>query len=375
MTHRPIKVLVVDDSASARRALSGLLTADPGITVIATAEDPFVAAARMRDALPDVILLDLELPRMDGLTFLQKIMAQHPIPVVVCSSHSEAGSRAAFRALEIGACEVLGKPDLGSDQARQEAQVRLVDAVRAAAQSVHLPRFRSAGRPAPEPRKPAALAPGPKLTADAILPPPRPGAPVPDKLMPLVAIGASTGGTQALAELLPRLGPHTPPVVIVQHMPEKFTRAFATRLDGLCAMRVAEAEDGDRPEQGSVLVAPGDRHMVIRRQGRGYRVDLAEGPYVARHRPSVDVLFRSVAIAAGRSALGILMTGMGDDGARGLAEMRTAGARTLAQDEASSVVWGMPGEAMRLGAADRAVPLDRLAPEIDRYASEVACLP
>lgn len=366
-----IRVLIVDDSAAARRALTDLLSEDPGIVVAGTATDPFDAAAKMRDGLPDVMLLDLELPRMDGLTFLTKIMKQHPFPVIVCSSHTETGSKAALRALEIGAAEVIGKPRLATPRDRQEAQIRLTDAVRAAAQAGQGRGMRDPARDRPVPR-PAPFSPGPKLTADAILPPPRPGAPVPRGLPPLVAIGASTGGTEALAALLPRLAPATPPVVIVQHMPEKFTAAFARRLDGICRVSVREAANGDRPAAGSVLIAPGDQHLMLRRQGHGYRVELAGGPYVARHRPSVDVLFRSAAIAAGPAALGLLLTGMGDDGARGMLEMRQAGADTVAQDAESSVVWGMPGEAMRMGAAARAVPLDAMAAEIARFAQRVA---
>lgn len=363
-----IKVLIVDDSLAARTLLRDLLSEDPGIEVVGMANDPFEAAERMRSGLPDVLLLDLELPRMDGLTFLGKIMAQHPMPVVICSSHTEAGSRNAMRALEMGAREVIGKPRLTSPAARIEAQIQLSDAVRAAAAAGGIrgaKRARSDGDP-----KPAPFAPGPKLTADAILPPPRKGAVVPADLPPLVAIGASTGGTEALADLLPRLAPSTPPLVITQHMPEKFTATFARRLDGLSQIEVREAVDGDRAEPGVALIAPGDRHMLLRRQGRGYRVEIVTGPQVSRHRPSVDVLFRSVAIAAGPAALGLLLTGMGDDGARGMVELREAGAMTIAQDEASSVVWGMPGEAVRMGGAQRQVPLDRMAAEITRFAMQ-----
>ncbi|KAA9008005.1 chemotaxis-specific protein-glutamate methyltransferase CheB [Histidinibacterium aquaticum] len=361
-----IRVLIVDDSAAARSALRRLLEGDGGIEVIATAPDAFAAAAQMRESLPDVILLDLELPRMDGLTFLGRIMAQRPIPVVICSSHTEAGSRAALRALELGAAEVIGKPRLASESDRQEAQIRLCDAIRAAAHAGRRRRPSGGREPPPAPGPAPDLRPGPKLTADAVLAPPRPSSVVPP-MPPVIAIGASTGGTEALARVLPGLSPRTPPVVVVQHMPEKFTAAFARRLDGLCTVRVSEARDGDRPERGEVLIAPGDSHLILRRHGRGYRTDIVSGPYVARHRPSVDVLFRSTAIAAGPAAQGILMTGMGDDGARGLVEMRTAGAATLIQDEASSVVWGMPGEAMRMGGADRAVPLDRIAEAIAEF--------
>lgn len=363
-----IKVMIVDDSASARQVFTRLLSGDPEIEVIGTAVDPFDAAQKMKTCLPDVLLLDLELPRMDGLTFLEKIMSQHPLPVVICSGHSDKGSQAALRALEIGASEVIGKPRVATEQERQEAQVRLCDAIHAAAHS-------TGGRLRPGPARPArretsVLSPGPKYTADEILPPPASGRVYPPGLQPLVAIGASTGGTEALASLLerlPRVG--TPPIVIVQHMPEKFTAAFARRLDSVCDVTVVEAADGDRPTPGVVHIAPGNFHLVLRRQGAGYLIDIVGGQYVARHRPSVDVLFRSTAVAAGPAALGILMTGMGDDGARGLLEMRGCGAATLVQDQASSVVWGMPGEAMRMGAADRAVPLNALHQEIARFAA------
>ncbi|QFT64569.1 chemotaxis response regulator protein-glutamate methylesterase [Roseivivax sp. THAF30] len=364
----PIRVFIVDDSASARRALSDLLGGDPGIVVVGTATDPFDAASKMRAELPDVLLLDLELPRMDGLTFLRKIMAQHPLPVIICSSHTESGSRAALKALEIGACDVIGKPDLSTRAAREEAQVLLCDVVRAAAQI----RSRTGpGRNAGRGGKTAGpFSAGPKLTADAMLPPLLPGHRAPANMQRMIAIGASTGGTEALARLLPGLAPDMPPVVIVQHMPEKFTTAFAARLDGLCSVQVREARNGDRAEVGTVLVAPGNRHLLVQRQGRGYRIEIREGPQVSRHRPSVDVLFRSVASASGGAAIGCLMTGMGDDGARGLSEMRGVGARTLIQDEASSVVWGMPGEAHKLGAAEQIVPLNRLAVELRRLSFE-----
>ncbi|KAA2311399.1 chemotaxis response regulator protein-glutamate methylesterase [Pseudooceanicola sediminis] len=365
-----IRVLIVDDSASARRALTEILSEDPGINVLASAADAFDAAAKMRAELPDVILLDLELPRMDGLTFLAKIMAQRPIPVVICSSHTEAGSQAAMKALEIGACEVIGKPRMSSRETRMEAQILLTDAVRAAAHAGRMRGYTSQARAMPV-APPVPFTPSPKLTADAILPAPRKGVIMPPDLPVIVAVGASTGGTEALAQVLPKLDRSTPPVVIVQHMPEKFTAAFANRLNGLCACDVREAANGDRPERGLVLIAPGDSHMIVKRQGKGYRVEVMRGPQVSRHRPSVDVLFRSVAIAAGAVATGILMTGMGDDGAQGLLEMRDAGADTLIQDEASSIVWGMPGEASRLGASDRAVPLGRISAEIQNAGRKV----
>lgn len=351
----PIRVLIVDDSPSVRAVFKTLLSPDPGIEVIGAAPDPYAAADHMRDRLPDVMLLDLELPKMDGLTFLAKVMAQRPVPVVICSSHTEAGSRSAMKALEMGAVEVIGKPRMATAAERQEAQAMICHAIRAAAQTGR--RHRKQAMPKP-------LIVEAKLSADAVLPPARPGTPRPPRTPPIVAIGASTGGTEALAEVLRGLPPDAPPVVIVQHMPEKFTAAFAQRLDGLCRVRVTEAAHGDRLLQGQVLIAPGDHHMLLRRSGADYRVEIIKGPHVSRHRPSVDVLFRSAAQAAGPNALGILLTGMGDDGARGLLEMREAGAQTAAQDEASSIVFGMPAEALRLGATERALPLSRMAEEI-----------
>ncbi|WP_203531165.1 protein-glutamate methylesterase/protein-glutamine glutaminase [Pseudoroseicyclus tamaricis] len=364
-----ISVLIVDDSAAVRRVYRQLLEDEPGIEVIGAAVDPYDAAAKMRGALPDVLLLDIELPRMDGLTFLAKIMAQKPMPVVICSSHTEAGSEAAMKALERGACEVIGKPRMATPQAREEAQIRLADAIRAA---MHAGRARGYIQRQPRPAKPPAARPAgklvsPKLTADAVLPPPHPGRRPPAGLPPLVAIGTSTGGTEALAEVLPGLPRHAPPVVVVQHMPEHFTATFARRLDAMCAVEVREAQSGDVPRPGLVLIAPGDRHMLLQRRGQGYTIEVTDGPYVCRHRPSVDVLLRSVAIAAGEAAFGIVLTGMGDDGARGLKEMQEAGAATFVQDEATSVVWGMPGEAFRLGAARRAVPLKNIAGEITQF--------
>ncbi len=352
----PIRVLIVDDSASVRAVLKTLLAAEPGIEVLGAAADPYAAVDQMRERLPDVMILDLELPKMDGLTFLAKVMAQRPVPVIVFSSHTEAGSQSAIKALEMGAVEVIGKPRMATVTERQEAQAMIGDAVRAAAQA------HRGGRRGAAPSKPLVVE--PKLTADAILPPARPGAPRPPRTGPVVAIGASTGGTEALATVLRQLPADAPPVVIVQHMPEKFTAAFAQRLDSFCHVRVAEAMHGDRLVAGTVLIAPGDHHILVRRTGADYRVEIANGPHVARHRPSVDVLFRSTAQAAGPNALGLLLTGMGDDGARGLLELRQAGARTAAQDEATSVVFGMPAEAQRIGATDRMLPLSRVADEI-----------
>jgi two-component system chemotaxis response regulator CheB len=349
----PVRVLVVDDSAVVRAALSQVLSLDPDIEVMATAADPYIAAERMRDQLPDVITLDIEMPRMDGLTFLQRLMAQHPLPVVICSSLAEEGCETTLRALEYGAVDVILKPKLGTRQFLEESQIRICDAVKAAAR-VRTRRRDPSRRPLAEP----------KLNADAMLPPrPRSDAML-QTTERVVALGASTGGTEAVRDFLERLPADSPGIVIVQHMPEKFTAAFARRLDGLCAVTVKEAEDGDTVVRGRALIAPGNRHTMLRRSGARYHVEVRDGPLVCRHRPSVDVLFRSVARYAGRNAVGVILTGMGDDGARGMAEMKEAGADTVAQDEATSVVFGMPSEAIKLGGVDRVLPLERIAAEV-----------
>jgi two-component system chemotaxis response regulator CheB len=353
-------VLIVDDSALVRQTLTDILQSDPEIEVIGTATDPFVAARRIQQEVPDVITLDIEMPRMDGLTFLRKIMAhkimaQRPVPVVICSSLAEAGSETLAQAWDAGAVEVIAKPRVDTAQFLQEARIRICDAVKASAR-VRMGRYASANR-FQHPQK--------KLTADAVLPPPT-GQAMARTTETVICIGASTGGTESLRVMLEALPAAVPGIVIVQHMPEKFTEAFARRLNGLCAVEVKEAADGDTVLRGRVLIAPGDRHTLLQRSGARYYVSVKTGPLVSRHRPSVDVLFRSAARYAGANALGIIMTGMGDDGARGLLEMRQAGASTVAQDEASSVVFGMPKEAIALGAAGRVLPLDHLASEIIR---------
>lgn len=355
----PIRVLIVDDSASVRQTLVTILEGAPDIAVIGTAADPFIAARRIQDEVPDVILLDLELPRMDGLTFLRKIMAQRPIPVVVCSTLTEAGSRTLFDVLEAGAVDVVSKPRIDTRQFLMESSVRVCDAVRAAARAKLRP-----GRGGPRQVEK-------KLTADAVLPAPMPNRAVAETDR-IVCIGASTGGTEALRDVLEVLPPVCPGLVIVQHMPEHFTAAFARRLDGLCAVAVKEAEDGDAVLPGRALIAPGGRHLLLERTGNHYSVSVKDGPLVSRHRPSVDVLFRAAARCAGANALGILMTGMGDDGATGLLEMRRAGALTVAQDEESCVVFGMPKEAIDRGGAAKVLPLDRIAHEILRFGAAPA---
>ncbi|MBV2235460.1 MAG: chemotaxis response regulator protein-glutamate methylesterase [Sterolibacterium sp.] len=351
-----IRVMIVDDSAVVRQTIRENLEREPDIEVIGAAADPLFALDKMKNDWPDVITLDIEMPRMDGLTFLRKIMAEHPTPVIICSSLAEKGAETTMEALAAGAVSVITKPKIGVKQFLHDASNDLVSAVRAAAHS----NKRALGRALH-----SAMTPPPKLTADAMLAAQAASSTAMAKTTEgIVAIGTSTGGTQALEVVLKALPAVCPGIVIVQHMPEKFTGMFAARLDSICQLEVREAQNGDRVIPGRALIAPGGRHMMLRRSGAQYIVEVADGPLVNRHKPSVDVLFRSVAQTAGRNALGIIMTGMGDDGARGLNEMHQAGARTVAQDEASCVVYGMPKEAVRLGGVDKSVPLDLIAREI-----------
>jgi len=361
---RKIRVLIIDDSATVRQTLTSILESDPQIEVLGVASDPFVAAKRIAEEIPDVITLDVEMPRMDGITFLRKLMAQKPIPVVMCSSLTEAGSETLLQALEAGAVDIILKPKVGVADHLLESKIRICDAVKAAAGA----KLAGSRRPVPQFTRPAHE-PEKKLTADAMLPPPVATRAMARTTESVVCIGASTGGTEALRVLLEALPPDSPGMVIVQHMPEKFTASFAKRLDSLCAVEVKEAEDGDTVRRGRVLIAPGNKHTLLERSGARYYVSVKDGPLVSRHRPSVDVLFRSAARSAGSNAVGVIMTGMGDDGARGMTEMKQAGAFTLAQDEATSVVFGMPKEAIALGCIDRVVPLQNLAGEVLRAAS------
>jgi two-component system chemotaxis response regulator CheB len=355
----PVKkrVLIVDDSAAVRRAMSDIVSGHPGLEVMATAADPIQASDRIRREVPDVITLDVEMPRMDGLTFLRRLMAQRPIPVVLCSSLVGDGTATMTAALEAGAVEVIQKPALATIEGLRESATRIQEAVWAAAHA-RLDRRR--------PMKTEG-----KLTADAVLPAAGRAAMI-KTTQKVVAIGASTGGTDALRKVLERLPAFAPPIVIVQHMPPGFTAAFARRLDTLCRIDVKEATSGDSVLRGRALIAPGDRHMLLTRSGANYRVELRDGPLVSRHRPSVDVLFRSVAQVAGANAVGVIMTGMGDDGARGLREMRDAGASTFGQNEATCIVYGMPGEAKRHGGVEREVALDQIAGLISKLAREEA---
>jgi two-component system chemotaxis response regulator CheB len=351
---KSIKVMVVDDSAVVRQVVAGLLDEAPDIEVIAAVADPLLAIERLKQQWPDVIVLDVEMPRMDGLTFLRKIMQERPTPVVICSTLTEKGAKTTLEALAAGAVAIITKPKLGLKQFLHDSSNDLVTTVRGAA--------RANVRRLVARQGPPLVAP-PKNTADVILTA-QSGKAMTQTTARVVAIGTSTGGTQALEEVLTALPRVSPGIVIVQHMPEKFTAAFAARLDGLCQITVKEAENNDRVVQGQALIAPGGRHILLKRSGAQYFVEVVDGPLVNRHRPSVDVMFRSVAKSAGANALGVIMTGMGDDGAAGLLEMRTAGARTLAQDEASCVVFGMPKEAIKRGGVERTVTLGAIAHEI-----------
>ncbi len=350
---KKIRVLIVDDSAAVRHALADIISSDPMLEVIATAADPFIAAERMKESIPDVITLDVEMPRMDGISFLQRIMSQHPIPVVMCSSLTEKGSETALKALEYGAVEIIQKPRFGTRQFLEESRMRICDALKAASQA-RLQRIPAKRKEVP-----------PKLTADAVIAKPRSKAMI-QTTEKVVVVGASTGGTDALRVFLEALPADSPGIVIVQHMPELFTAAFAGRLDGLCRIAVKEARHNDTVTRGLALIAPGNRHTLLKCSGARYYVEVKDGPLVSRHRPSVDVLFRSAARYAGKNAVGVIMTGMGDDGARGMLEMKEAGALTIAQDEATSVIFGMPQEAIKLGAVGRVLPLQAIGGEVIR---------
>ncbi|MBF0175656.1 MAG: chemotaxis response regulator protein-glutamate methylesterase [Magnetococcales bacterium] len=375
MTNKKVRVLIVDDSAVVRQTMDKVLSSDPMIEVIGHAPDPFVAAERIKTLVPDVITLDVEMPRMDGLTFLRKIMTQHPIPVVMCSTLTVEGSETALRALEYGAVDIITKPKMGTKQFLEEACISICDTVKAAAMCRinRLPSPNTAAAAvATRASRAANLAKAgkvaPKLTADAMMPPPSGNSrAMIQTTEKVIAVGASTGGTEALREFLEEMPGDSPGIVIVQHMPENFTKAFANRLNSLCQMTVKEAEDNDSVVRGRALIAPGSRHMMLKRSGARYFVEVKDGPLVSRHRPSVDVLFRSTARYAGKNAIGVIMTGMGDDGARGMKEMKDAGAFNIAQDENSCVVFGMPKEAIKHQGVDVVKPLNQIAQEVLRH--------
>jgi two-component system chemotaxis response regulator CheB len=344
---RKIRVLIVDDSAIVRKMLTEALANEPDLEVVGTAPDPFVARDKILSLRPDVLTLDIEMPRMDGLTFLKKLMRFHPLPVIVISSLAQSSSQAALEALQCGAVEVLAKP--GGPYSVGELKQDLPQKVRAAAHA-------RVGKAKPQLMAPAAVVPFAFSGAHSST---------------VIAIGASTGGTEALREVLTALPANVPGIVIVQHIPPVFSAAFANRLNDLCKLRVKEAADGDRLTSGMALIAPGNFHMTLRKAGGEYRVSIADGPRVCYQRPSVDVLFDSVAACAKGDAIGAILTGMGSDGAQGLLKMKRAGARTLAQDEASCVVFGMPREAIRAGAVDRVTPLHRMAAELTALSAAV----
>ena len=352
-----LRVLIIAGSAGIRGALAEIVAQGPGLEVMGTAVNPIAGARRIEDEIPDAIVLDLDTPKMDGLTFLRKLMAQHPLPVVMISTRGEAETLVTAEIRAAGAMDVIVLPKVGA----RSHILASADAVREKIKSAVRSRRR---RPTPLPSQSVA----PKLTADEILPPPNRRANV-GLTEPVICVGASTGGTESLRVMLEMLPRDCPGLVIVQHMPERFTATFAQRLDKLCQISVKEAEHGDPVLPGCALIAPGTRHMLLSRRGRRYVVELKEGPLVSRHRPSVDVLFRSAARAAGRNAIGVIMTGMGDDGARGLTEMREAGSINIAEDESTAVVFGMPKEAIARGAAEVVVPLPRIAAQILAIAS------
>jgi two-component system, chemotaxis family, protein-glutamate methylesterase/glutaminase len=347
-----VNVLIVDDSAVVRQVLTEQLDGINGIKVIGAARDPLFAQKLMEKEWPDVIVLDIEMPRMDGITSLRQLMKERPTPVIICSTLTEKGAEVTMQAMSAGAVDIIAKPKVGLKQFLEESRTLLGDAIKAASHA-RMEKVTSAARAA------APAAPSAKLTADAVVAE-RVHKPLASTTDRVVAIGTSTGGTQALEYVLTRLPRTAPGIVVVQHMPGQFTAAFAARLNQLCEIEVREARNGDRVIAGLALIAPGTDHLLLRRSGAQYRVEVKGGPLVSRHRPSVDVLFRSVAQSAGPNAVGIIMTGMGDDGARGMRELHEAGALTVAQDELTCVVYGMPKEAVKLGGVDAIVGLPQI---------------
>jgi len=344
-----IKVMLVDDSAVVRQTLCEVLNSDPEIEVVETCHDPYIAAQKLKKIKPDVMVLDVEMPRMDGITFLQKIMSQHPLPVIICSTLVEKGTETTLRALEYGAVDIIQKPTIGTKKFLEETRVQLSDAVKAAA------KVRICKLTAKKQEQNA-----PKLTADVMLTGGS-GKAMSQTTEKIIVIGASTGGTVAVRKILEAMPQDAPGIVVVQHMPQGFTESFANRLDGLCKIKVKEAADGDSVLRGHALIAPGNKHTLLKRSGARYYVEVRDGPLVARHRPSVDVLFRSTARYAGKNAVAAILTGMGDDGAAGMKEMHDAGTYTIAQDEDTCVVYGMPAVAVKKGGIDRVLPIDEIA--------------
>jgi two-component system chemotaxis response regulator CheB len=348
-----IRVLTVDDSALMRQVLAMLLSKDPEIEVVGSAPDPYIAREKIKALNPDVITLDVEMPKMDGLTFLEKLMRGHPMPVVMVSSLTEAGCQTTLRALELGAVDFITKPKIDLREGMEEVAQDLIFKVKAAAVA-NVKRQASGDRREINPRTPY---PSPVTSGAAMI----------KTTDTIIAIGSSTGGTEAVKDVLMALPPNTPPVLITQHMPERFTKTWADRMNTLCLISVKEAEDGDSVLPGHALVAPGSYHMTLMRSGARYSVRINQDPPVNRHRPSVDVLFDSVAQYAGANTIGVILTGMGGDGAKGMLAMKRAGAYTIAQDEASCVVFGMPKEAIKLGGVDEVLPLAEIPAAIVAY--------
>lgn len=348
---KKIKVLIVDDSALVRQTLVEIFKSDPEIEVVGTAADPYLAVNKIKEIKPDVITLDVEMPKMDGLTFLKKLMSQHPIPVIIISTLTEKGTDTAIRALEYGAVEVIAKPKVNTKDLLEKSRIDLCDKVKAASIAFVKRRIYS-----------ESIEIAPKLSADVIIR--KISSSMIETTEKIIAVGASTGGTQALKEFLMSMPLDCPGIIIVQHMPEMFTTQFAKRLNDCCRISVKEAENGDPVLRGHAIIAQGSKHLLLKRSGAKYYIDVKEGPLVNRHKPSVDVLFRSVARYAGKNAIGVIMTGMGNDGAKGLLEMKEAGAYTIAQDESSSIVFGMPKEAIKLNAANVILPLSQISEHI-----------
>jgi two-component system chemotaxis response regulator CheB len=355
--NKKIKVLVIDDSALMRKLLSEILASDPDIEVVGTAPDAYIARDKIKSLNPDVLTLDVEMPRMDGLSFLRNLMRLRPMPVVMCSTLTQAGAETALDALALGAVDVVGKPTADAAHGIKHSAQEIIAKVKMAASvKVRAPAERTSAERTPQVVEASR-------DAGAVLAK-RPMAKVSSSTDHIIAIGASTGGTEAIKVLLTHLSADLPAVVIAQHIPKAFSGPFSARMNACSALTVCEARDGDAILPGHVYIAPGDEHLLVERAGRGFRCRLDPGPLVNRHRPAVDVLFRSVAQAAGHHAVGVLLTGMGRDGAEGLKEMLEAGAATMAQDEQSSVVWGMPGAAWKIGAAQALHPLSEIAGQI-----------
>ena len=353
---KQISVLIVDDSAVVRQVMADILERDPSIKVIGTASDPIFAMKKMESEWPDVLLLDVEMPRMDGITFLKKIMSERPTPTVICSTLTDPNSDTMQGVLSAGAVEIVTKPKIGLKNFLSESSQILVQAVKAAAVA------KISKRKAPVPELKVEN----KISVDSFMPTSSHLRKI-ETTEKIIAIGASTGGTQALETVITSLTRQTPGIMIVQHMPEKFTKAFADRLNSISEVTVKEAQDKDRLLPGHVFIAPGGRHLTVSRNGAQFMLNVVDGPLVNRHRPSVDVLFRSVAQHAGMNALGIIMTGMGDDGVRGMKDMHKIGAFTIAQNEETCVVFGMPKEAIKAGVVDKEVPLEQIHQVIDLY--------